>query len=226
MTSGHWDQVYQARAEGERSWTELQPATSLQLLEGVGVGSGTRILDVGGGASRLVDRLLAEGGTPWQVGVLDVSLVALDETRERLGAQASRRVEWIHGSVLDYRADEPWDVWHDRASLHFFTEPGEVASYRDSLLANLAPGGRAILAAFHLDGPESCSGLQVQRYDAAGLAAVVGAGFVLEESVEEVHVTPDGGRQPFVYARFRRVGRTARAGHLAQSSPGLSSPPG
>lgn len=185
----------------------MRPATSLELIRWDGARPGRRLLDVGGGASRLVDHLVAEEdqGSGWEVGVVDVSSVALDEARRRLGAEASGRVAWIHGSVLDYRAEEPWDVWHDRASLHFLTAAHEVASYRASLLANLSPGGRAILAAFHLDGPESCSGLPVQRYDAAGLAAVVGGGFVLEEAVEASHLTPGGGRQPFVYARLRRV---------------------
>ena len=202
MSADHWDQVYGARTDAARSWTEMRPAASLELLEGPDWGPGTRIVDVGGGASRFVDHLL---DLEWHVGVLDVSSVALDEARERLGAEAARRVEWIHGSVLDYRPGERWDVWHDRASFHFLTEPDERERYRAALAASVVPGGTVILATFHLDGPERCSGLPVRRYDASGLAAALGGGFVLEESLETTHVTPAGGHQPFVYGRFRRV---------------------
>lgn len=198
----HWDRVYREKDESEMSWTEPEPRTSLSLLRDADMPAGARVLDVGGGMSRLVDRLLDAGFRP---GVLDVSAVALERARARLGKRAGE-VVWIRSSVLDYRAEEPWAAWHDRATFHFLTDPDDRRRYVETLESALAPAGVAVLATFGPGGPRRCSGLEVQRYGPEGLTGTLGSAFALERSVIHRHRTPWGDVQQFLYARVRRHG--------------------
>lgn len=202
-TRDHWQGVYEAKAPDAVSWYQETPATSLELIQAAGVGPDARILDVGGGASRLVDHLLENGFR--RVGVLDLAGSALHVARARLGAKADA-VEWIEGDVTSWEPGEPWDLWHDRAVFHFLVSEEDRAAYRARLLSALRSGGHAVVATFGPGGPLRCSGLEVKRHSVDELAAFFGPELALVESREEVHETPAGKKQEFVFARFRRVG--------------------
>jgi SAM-dependent methyltransferase len=161
----------------------------------------TRIVDVGGGTSTLVDALLA--GKFGNVGVLDISGTALRLAQERLGTDAGR-VEWFTADVLQFASPHPWDIWHDRAVFHFLVTARDRAAYRQTLQRSLAAGGHAVISTFGPEGPTRCSGLDVVRYSPEELHAELGPAFSLIESQEEVHRTPGGKNQQFVYCRFRR----------------------
>ncbi len=201
MSHGHWDDAYRRRRGEDLSWYQDRPSLSLELIEATEVDRDAGILDVGGGSSLLVDHLLEAGYR--RLGVLDVSAVALDLAQARLG-ERGRAVEWIHGNLLDYRAVEPWAVWHDRAVLHFLVDAEDRVRYRQVLERSVAPGGHVIVATFGPDGPERCSGLPTLRFTPEQIAAEVGPGFGLQENRVEKHVTPAGAVQQFVYARLRR----------------------
>ncbi|HEY7118709.1 MAG TPA: class I SAM-dependent methyltransferase [Tepidisphaeraceae bacterium] len=197
-TKDHWESVYQTKGDGEVSWTQTDPQLSLSLIsEALPGGS---VIDIGGGASVLVDRLLDAG---YAAAVLDISGAALERSRARLGERA-KDVRWI---VADVTADPDvgqYDLWHDRAVFHFLTEPADRAAYVSMLSRSVRVGGHAVVATFALDGPQSCSGLPVRRYDGRALAAELGVGFRLLKSVSETHVTPSGKPQSFQYSVFRR----------------------
>ncbi len=199
MTKEHWETVYESKSDAELSWTQAEPRTSFSLIEEVCAAG--RLIDVGGGASVLAQRLLERG---YSVTVLDISQMALERARNRLGDRASE----IHWMVADVTANPDlasFDVWHDRAVFHFLIAPAERAAYIALLTRTVAAGGHAVIATFALDGPERCSGLETRRYDGQTLAAELGPSFELLKSVPEMHVTPGGGRQSFQYSLFRRV---------------------
>jgi trans-aconitate methyltransferase len=200
--AAHWQEVHAEKGAGEVSWWQEPDSLWLDLVERTGVAAADPVIDVGAGASLLVDALLDRGFA--DVTVLDVAPAALDRVRERLGARASA-VHLVAADVTQWRGDRPYALWHDRAVLHFLTDQDDQDAYVASLLANLAPGGAAILATFAPDGPQTCSGLPVRRYAADELVALVGEGFALEHSERRVHTTPWGGEQPFTVALLRRV---------------------
>ncbi len=195
----HWQRVWQERTETDVSWFQHVPKASLRMIQATGVPASAHVVDVGGGASRLVDHLLEQG---WDtLSVVDIADDALDRARDRLGAEASR-VQW---TVADVRTDDlggPFDVWHDRAVFHFLTDPEDRAAYVRNMSSHLAAKGHVVMATFAPDGPEKCSGLPVMRHDGASLARELGSGFRLAEEARELHKTPGGNEQPFVYARF------------------------
>lgn len=216
----HWEGVYATRDAREVSWYQQVPEVSLRLIahagaaaaeDGAGVGAAAgaatgaaarlRIVDVGAGASTLVDELLARGDA--DVTVVDISQAALDTVRGRLGAAAGR-VRFLVADVTDWTPPGPVDVWHDRAVFHFLTEAEDRARYMAALRAAVVPGGTVIIAAFAEDGPERCSGLPVRRTSAAMLADELGPDFICEETATEAHRTPGGAIQSFLYARFTR----------------------
>jgi 2-polyprenyl-3-methyl-5-hydroxy-6-metoxy-1,4-benzoquinol methylase len=197
----HWEQVWADRDPTEVSWHQPVPSRSLALLQQVAPDRDARIVDVGGGASTLVDHLLDEGYR--DVTVVDVAAQALERARERLGARAAQ-VRWVTADATTLDLGGPVDVWHDRAVLHFLTDDVDRDRYLDRLRAHVPVGGHAVLATFSLDGPETCSGLPVRRHDAAGLAAAAGPDLTLVTSVEETHRTPAGHPQAFVYVVLRR----------------------
>lgn len=200
----HWEQVYAARAADAVSWYQPHAATSLRLVAGTGVEKSAALVDVGGGASVLVDGLLEAGYT--DLAVLDLSGAALAAARSRLGERAAP-VRWIEADVT--RAELPpraFDVWHDRAAFHFLTDPADRQAYVGVLRHALRPGGHVIIATFAEDGPERCSGLPVQRYSPSQLHAQVGEDFRLLTSEREEHRTPGGAVQRFQYSVFRAPG--------------------
>lgn len=198
----HWDDIYGRIAEDEVSWFQPRPGTSLALIARAARGTRAAVIDVGGGASRLVDALLEEGFP--RPAVLDISETALARARERLGERASR-VQWIAADVISWTPDRTFDVWHDRAFFHFLVEARDRAAYREVMRSAVAPFGQVIIGTFALDGPERCSGLPVVRYDAGKLAEELGPGYQLVETVAEDHLTPKGRLQRFQFCRFERV---------------------
>ncbi len=197
----HWQQVYETKATDAVSWYQPVPQPSADLLQLAGADAESGIIDIGGGASTLVDWLLDNGFR--DVTVLDLSDAALAAARARLGDAASG-VSWIAADVTRWRPARLYDVWHDRAAFHFLTDPGDRAAYLHRLRSALRAGGHAIIGTFAPDGPEKCSGLPVERYDAKSLAATLGDGFRLVDSCRHDHVTPWGSVQRFHFGTFRR----------------------
>jgi SAM-dependent methyltransferase len=195
----HWDDAYRAIGVESVSWFEPEPTMSLALVEALGIGPDDAVLDVGGGASTLVDRLVDRGFH--DVTVLDVSVVALDEGRARVGADAP--VGWLREDLLNWRPPRHYDLWHDRAVFHFLADAAERRRYLGVLAQGVAAGGAVILGTFAEDGPESCSGLPVARYSAAQLCEELGPRFQPLVTKREVHVTPTGELQPFTWAAGR-----------------------
>ncbi len=200
----HWEAVYASKLPSSVSWYRPRLERSLAWIEQCAPDREAPILDVGGGASTLVDALLELGYT--NIAVADLSSHALTHARERLG-ERSESVRWIVGDVTTPLVDaQSCDVWHDRAVFHFLTQPEPVARYVEQLSRALRPGGHAIVATFAPDGPERCSGLPIRRYSAEELAAVLGEDLELIEDANEVHITPSGSPQSFTYALLRRRG--------------------
>lgn len=199
----HWDGVYRRTAPTEHGWFQAEPTLSLQLVREVATGLDTRILDAGGGTSRLVDRLLEAGYR--NLGVLDISEAAIEQARDRLGENGSS-VKWLVGDVTRMSIPPGWDIWHDRATFHFLVREEDRIAYMAALRRSLTPGGYAIIATFSPSGPDRCSGLPTVRYDAEVLGRVMGSGFELVRSVAEAHVTPGGREQDFLYCLFLRAG--------------------
>jgi ubiquinone/menaquinone biosynthesis C-methylase UbiE len=197
----HWEKVYSAKREDEVSWFQATPAVSIELLTLTGAVKSSGIIDIGGGASRLVDWFVSQGYG--DVTVLDVSAPALNSARLRLGEKANR-VSWITADVTAWEPSRLYDVWHDRAAFHFLTDPNDQEAYVLRLRRALRVGGHAIVGTFALDGPERCSGLLVQRHDATTLAVALGPGFELIDARPHEHVTPWGAVQKFQFSTFRR----------------------
>lgn len=198
----HWEQVYESKPTDTVSWFQEHAAQSLRLIRDTGVPLTASVIDVGGGASTLVDDLLESGYQ--SLTVLDLSGAALAAARKRLGPKA-RSVQWIEANITS--AELPvhaYDVWHDRAVFHFLTTPQERHAYVENVLRAVKPGGHVIVATFAEDGPTQCSGLPVMRYSADALHAEFGAPFTLLRHEKEAHQTPAGGVQKFVYCYCRK----------------------
>jgi SAM-dependent methyltransferase len=197
----HWDRIYRSRAVSDVSWYQPEARLSLELVRGVAPDLDAPIIDVGGGASTLVDGLLDVGYR--NVSVLDISAAALAVARERLGGRASE-VRWIEADLLagPLPARE-YAVWHDRAVFHFLTDARERGAYVAKAREAVRPGGHVIVASFALDGPTRCSGLEVVRYSPDEMHAQFGPGFLLIDSVREEHHTPAGTTQAFIYCLCR-----------------------
>ena len=198
----HWEQVYTTKASDSVSWFQEHADQSLRLIHNTRLGKDAAIIDVGGGASRLVDDLVAEGYT--DLTVFDLSSTALAVARQRLGKHADI-VHWIEGDIT--RTKFPmnrFDIWHDRAVFHFLTDPADRHAYVERVLSSVRPGGHVIVATFAEDGPEKCSGLPVMRYQPETLHVVFGDTFQLVEHKKEAHHTPFGTTQQFVYCYCRK----------------------
>ena len=203
QSKDHWEKVYTTKATDAVSWFQTHAGLSLDLINATGVGHEASIIDVGGGASTLVDDLLANGYT--DLTVLDLSASALAAARNRLGAKAAD-VRWIEADIT--KAGLPankFDVWHDRAVFHFLTTPEDRAAYVRTVFHSVKPGGHVIVATFAEDGPNQCSGLPVIRYRADELHAEFGESFLLLHHEKEAHHTPSGTVQQFVYCYCRRM---------------------
>lgn len=198
----HWQTVYSTKGDAEVSWYEASPDLSIGLLERTGLGTEAAVIDVGGGASRFVDELVARQQA--NVTVLDISGEALARARQRLGRRGAH-VRWIESDVTTWQPSAPVDIWHDRAAFHFMTAPEDRAAYVETLGKALKPGGFAIIGTFALDGPERCSGLPVSRYSPETLAGALGDGFAPFHSEYYAHTTPWGSVQKFQFSILRRI---------------------
>lgn len=201
-TKTHWEHIYETKAPNQVSWYQEHAQLSLQYIRKIGIRKTDPIIDVGGGASTLVDDLIADGFQ--QISILDVSGTALQLARQRLGAKAID-VNWIESDIT--QADLPhraYDVWHDRAVFHFLTQPDDRQRYVDTVRHALRPGGHVIVATFASDGPDRCSGLDVMRYSPESLHSEFGEDFELMDSTRESHLPPFGTEQRFIYCYCRR----------------------
>jgi SAM-dependent methyltransferase len=197
----HWENVYTTKGEKEVSWFQETPAPSLELIALAGLAPNASIIDVGGGASRLVDNLVERKFG--QLTVLDLSGAALEAARERLG-EAGAGVEWIVADVTTWEPAKTYDLWHDRAAFHFLTDQADQSGYVDRLRRAVKRGGYVIIGTFAVDGPERCSGLPIVRHDAASLAAMLGTDFSLIDARRHRHATPWDAVQQFQFSTFRR----------------------
>lgn len=194
-----WDSAYSAKNESERSWTQAVPVESLAIIDSLGLPSGTAVIDIGGGASYLVDSLVSRGFT--DVTLLDVSDAALAESRSRNGDA----VKYVSADVTGWQPVRTYGLWHDRAVFHFLTKREEQAEYYRALAQGTHIGSHLILATFAPDGPEMCSGLPVRRWSEEQLAARFEEHFTLRSWSRVEHTTPWGSVQPFTFVHFQRV---------------------
>lgn len=198
----HWNDVYRKRKADEVSWFQERPILSLRMIESSVPEHNAAIIDVGGGTSRLVDCLVADGYE--NVSVLDISGEALHHAQGRLGAE-SRKVRWIEGDVTEFNSGQKFRFWHDRAVFHFLTKPEEVRRYLAVMGSSLDSGAFAMIATFAPDGPEKCSGLFVQRYSHESLQEILGLPYEMLRKEQEVHLTPSGVSQKFIYTLFKKI---------------------
>ena len=198
----HWENVYTTKREREVSWFQENPAPSLELMALAGLSAESSIIDIGGGASRLVDALVDRN--VGQITVLDLSAAALDAARERLGDRGAR-VKWLVADVTAWEPSQTYDLWHDRAAFHFLTDASDRSAYVRHLKRAVRSGGHVIIGTFAPDGPERCSGLPVMRYDAGILGTILGTDFELMDSRRHDHITPWGAVQRFQFSTFRRA---------------------
>jgi SAM-dependent methyltransferase len=198
----HWQSVYRTRDADAVSWYRPHLEVSLELLAESGMSAASRLIDVGGGASTLVDDLLARGLR--DIGVLDIAEDALAVSRRRLGERA-QQVAWYVQDVLEVALPAGrFDYWHDRAVLHFLTDPADARRYAETAANAVSAGGYAVIGGFAPDGPQRCSGLAVSRRSAQEIAALLAPAFALVQMRLESHRTPAGDEQRFVYALLRR----------------------
>ena len=197
----HWEKIYTTKTPESVSWYRAHLETSLALVERAAESRSASIIDIGGGESTLVDDLLLRGYR--NVTVLDVSQTAIDVTRKRLGS-AAEQVRWLVGDVTEIELEpHAYDLWHDRAVFHFLTAPERRLAYVRQVTRAVKPGGHVIVSTFGPEGPAKCSGLDVMRYDAESLHDEFGGQFRLVESSKELHETPFGATQQFLYCYCR-----------------------
>ena len=203
-TASHWESVYASKDVNEVSWFQAYPTQSIDLIQRSGIAKQSNIIDIGGGTSSLVDKLLIEGFE--SISVLDISSNALEISKNRLGKK-SKQVQWIIGDVL--KADLPlhcFDLWHDRAVMHFLTNANDRQVYRSKVLASLKPGGFIAILTFAEDGPDRCSGLPVQQFSIDTLSHEFGKNVCLVAGEKHSHCTPGGMEQRFLSCLFQLTG--------------------
>ena len=198
----HWEKVYEEKRFDDVSWYQDLPATSLEMIAGAVLERNDPIIDIGAGASTLVDHLIELGYT--DLTVLDISAQALAQASERLGASA-QHVAWTVADITRFEPPRRYRLWHDRAVLHFLVDAGDRERYVEALQRALAPDGYLVLATFGPEGPLQCSGLDVRRYSVEMMAELLGPDFELEQEMLEFHETPSGGSQQFLFSRWQRA---------------------
>lgn len=197
----HWERVYQTKSPREVSWTQEEPQPSLGLIIDSGIAKDAPVIDVGGGDSRLVDRLLDLGFT--DLTVLDISAHALERCKERLGDRAGQ-VAWIVSDINDFQPERSYALWHDRAAFHFLTEADHIARYAAMVAANVSD--RLIIGTFSTKGPKRCSGLDITQYDEPSMKAVFEPAFEVLRFLPHTHTTPFDTTQDFIFAEMKKGG--------------------
>jgi SAM-dependent methyltransferase len=198
----HWEYVYNSKPNDRVGWYQPHLQTSIEWIRDLGLDKHAPIIDVGGGASTLADDLLRDSFRA--ITVLDISEVALTQIRQRIGEKASE-VTWLAGDITTIELPaRKYELWHDRAMFHFLTSPARQRRYRDNLLAALKPAGHVIIGTFSPEAPPKSSGLPVQRYDEERLAATLGTELELVRHHKEMHITPGGVEQMYLYCQFQR----------------------
>ncbi len=198
----HWENVYRTKKATEVSWYEADPIMSLDLIMEVVESPHGHIIDIGGGQSFLVDRLVEAGFV--DLTVLDVSQTAITATKSRIGRNASS-ITWIVSDITTATLPGFYDVWHDRAVFHFLTDPNDQQRYIDLLMASLRPHGHFIVGTFAKEGPTQCSGLAIKQYDHADMTHLLGNAFEPVRSLSYRHITPSGKPQEFYFGIFKRI---------------------
>ena len=195
----HWETVYATKKPNEVSWTQEVPQTSLDFIHSFNLSKTAKIIDIGGGDSNLVDFLLNDGFE--NITVLDISENALKRAKERLGEKADK-INWVVSDVTEFKPDDSYDVWHDRATFHFLTTPEQIAKYIS--IANNAVNGYMTIGTFSENGPQKCSGLEIKQYSETELQAQLSQKFSKIRCVTEDHKTPFNTLQNFLFCSFRK----------------------
>ncbi len=196
----HWESIYQTKKSNEVSWYQENPKTSLDLISETGIDKNAKIIDIGTGASKLVDNLLASGFR--NITVLDVSSSALNIAEKSLGDRANN-VKWVVADLREFETNDKYDIWHDRAVLHFLTEEEDISKYVERVRQLLKPNGYLIVSTFSENGPKKCSGLDIKQYSEDSMVKLF-SGFKHIKSFEEEHLTPWGASQIFIWSIFRK----------------------
>lgn len=199
-TKEHWESVYENKTPSEVSWTQEKPEISLKLIEDSQIAKTAKIIDIGGGDSKLVDFLLEKGYQ--NITVLDISAKALEKAKKRLGINAEK-VQWIVSDVTSFEPTEIYDLWHDRAAFHFLTSTDQIKKYR--AIVNKFVGGRLIIGTFSNLGPTKCSGLDISRYDENALTSVFEPHFIKIKCLTSDHITPFKTTQNFQFCSFKKL---------------------
>ena len=195
----HWDKVYETKSRDQVSWTQDIPKTSLDFISAFKLDKTAKIIDIGGGDSKLVDHLLDQGYS--DITILDISAKALDKTKKRLGDKG-KKINWIVCDIVEFEPKTIFDVWHDRATFHFLTSDDQISKYIDT--ARKSVNGYITIGTFSKNGPEKCSGLDIKQYNEEGLATALKNGFEKIRCVTEDHITPFNTRQSFLFCSFKR----------------------
>jgi SAM-dependent methyltransferase len=198
-TQNHWDTVYETKNPDQVSWTQEVPKTSLDFIHSFGLTKAAKIIDIGGGDSKLADYLLDEGFE--NITVLDISAKALDKAKQRLGDKANK-INWVVTDITEFEPDTTFDVWHDRATFHFLTTSDQVAKYMDT--ARKSVNGYLTIGTFSDNGPEKCSGLTIKQYSEETLTTELKNGFDKLRCITEDHTTPFDTTQNFLFCSFKR----------------------
>jgi ubiquinone/menaquinone biosynthesis C-methylase UbiE len=198
----HWENIYRTKQPQEVSWTQEIPATSLAFIHGFQLPKTARIIDIGGGDSRLVDFLLDEGFE--DITVLDISGEALEKARQRLGSRADR-VKWVEQDVTEYEPATVFDCWHDRAAFHFLTTEEQITTYLSVARHSVKANGYTIIGTFSDQGPDRCSGLPIKQYSEDSLNRQLKQGFQKIKCITEDHTTPFHTTQNFLFCSFKRL---------------------
>ncbi|TVZ27580.1 nodulation protein S (NodS) [Gillisia sp. Hel_I_86] len=198
----HWETVYKTKKLEEVSWYQPVPVTSLDFIKAAAVSTKASIIDIGGGDSFLVDNLLSQGYT--NITVLDISATAIERAKTRLG-QKSDEVTWILSDITSFEPEEKYDIWHDRAALHFLTSVREIDKYKQILENSIAADGKVIIGTFSENGPTKCSGIEIKQYSQRELSQFLSANFLTVECQNVDHSTPFKTSQSFIFCYFQKI---------------------
>lgn len=202
MDPKHWDDIYSKKNDTEVSWFQENPAQSLELILELPLEHADSLMDIGGGNSRLVDALLQRGFE--RITLLDISEVVLQKTRERLGPLAAK-VQFITSDIIGFHPATTYKLWHDRAVFHFLTTPQDIETYRQLVADSVEKNGYFLISTFSKKGPDKCSGLPVTKYSIEELQSLFGGSFKFLKGFDDVHKTPWGSEQSFIYCLFQKL---------------------